>query len=253
MTMSHDQSSIRATQHVAAAAFTLVELLVVIAIVALLVAVLLPVMNRARAQALFVTCKSNMRQVLAAHATYANDFRDAKPPANLRPPCEFVSTDTKMDFKPVGQGLLIAGRLRSLRPLLCPSAEMAEDNALDRRYWDDRNSSFAGSSYWYFYRGGPVSDDALPISRFGAGITYRKCMARGWRALIMDTNAEGLGPGRYGAIGGPMAIAHSRVGRVNVGYADGSVKDFPSSEIRLKYAGDSASLLAWFQQAHKRY
>jgi prepilin-type N-terminal cleavage/methylation domain-containing protein len=61
--------------------FTLIELLVVISIIAILMAIMMPALRKAREQAKVILCGSNQHQILVAVSTYAAANNNKMPPS----------------------------------------------------------------------------------------------------------------------------------------------------------------------------
>jgi prepilin-type N-terminal cleavage/methylation domain-containing protein/prepilin-type processing-associated H-X9-DG protein len=111
--------------------FTLIELLVVIAIIAILAALLLPVLSSAKQRAYGIKCVSNLKQLDLAGFLYANDFGKTLP--------------YEAETNDIWLGLLIQNYSQVHAVRLCPLA--AEVRPGTTWYAKDLNAAWIWPSY----------------------------------------------------------------------------------------------------------
>ena len=109
------QNSRRLLERPARSAFTLIELLVVVSIIALLIAILLPSLGRAREAARAVVCQSNLRQFSLAFVMYYGDANQWVAPSNA------VQVGTQSTSFASGWYSLHSSYVSSKKLYLCPS------------------------------------------------------------------------------------------------------------------------------------
>jgi len=124
--------------------FTLVELLVVIGIIALLIAILMPALSRAKEQANWIKCLSNMRQLGQAFTMYTNNNKGRFPlPAVTGQKEDWIFWEDM----PVGANV----NRRLSDSAIAPYLGASVSPEIFRCPSDDINARRAGSNYRFSY------------------------------------------------------------------------------------------------------
>lgn len=111
--------------------FTLIELLVVIAIIAILAAMLLPALAKAKEKAKQISCTSNLKQIGIGLALYTTDFNDKFPPITSYQIPGDVTSPSQAWTKTLGPYLRQQGSSftsQANRVFICPSAKYGSPN-----------------------------------------------------------------------------------------------------------------------------
>jgi len=143
--------------------FSLIELLVVISIIAVLMAIMVPVLGRSKDRANRLLCISNIRQCYNAGYLYASDYDDYLPLGNIWADQNIPEGWTEMNFATC----LVLYHQYSLTPEIgmCTSWKRWEKEFFKvPKGFDDKNFKLGGTNVGYIYYGRRFDKQGSPYT-----------------------------------------------------------------------------------------
>jgi prepilin-type N-terminal cleavage/methylation domain-containing protein/prepilin-type processing-associated H-X9-DG protein len=226
-------------------AFTLIELLVVIAIIAILAAMLLPALSRAKLKAKSIGCANNIRQIGVAITMKTGDRNDTYPYACYRTSDSIQATWDDLINSELGghaaQVDLDAGIMpqqQCLKVLQCPSDTDIKTISWavfgQRRTYSMNNDALA--------RVDTTPGNAVPAANYGIGIRWF-----GYNSAPVDYDAPGYKTTAVGDPSGTIMMAENPKADNIVGNETRSTVYGPNDQIDASQSGGStAGLTSYF-------